>query len=99
VKVVVLPQALERMRRTLELVYPDAGDLVRDRIIDRVFDHIGLLARYPGLGQPEPDLASLGLGHRRLIVGHFKVIYRIDGELVVVLDIFDSRRDPVTMRK
>jgi len=51
-----------------------------------------------GHGQIEPTLEHLGLGHRRLIEGNFKIIYRVDGELVSVTDIFDSRMDPDKMK-
>jgi plasmid stabilization system protein ParE len=78
----------------MELRYPNTSKEVTDRVTDRLFDHIGILSRYPGLGQLELGLAKLDQGHRRLVVGHFKVIYRVDKDRVVVVDIFDSRRDP-----
>lgn len=39
------------------------------------------------------------MGHRRLVVGHFKIIYRILPGEIIVLDIFDSRQDPDRMLK
>lgn len=56
------------------------------------------LEHNPFLGQLEPQLQSLNLGHRRIIVGHTKVIYRIIGAKIYVLDIFDSRQDPNKMK-
>jgi hypothetical protein len=38
------------------------------------------------------------MGHRRVIVRNFKIVYRINDDLVVVNDIFDSRRDPGRMK-
>lgn len=96
-KIVVLPNALERYRRTLDLLYADASDEVLERLTDRLFDHISLLSRYPGIGQREPQLGQLNMDHRRLVVGHFKVIYRTDGDTLLVVDIFDSRQDPQEM--
>jgi len=49
-------------------------------------------------GQLEPGLEELGLQHRRVIVGPFKIIYRITPKQIVVTDIFDSRRDPKGMK-
>ena len=40
----------------------------------------------------------MNLGHRRVIVRNFKIVYRIMDDLVVVNDIFDSRRDPDRMK-
>ena len=98
-KVTVSPQALRRFNESLDLLYPVADPRWRDQIIDRVFDHVELLSRYPGLGAIEPQLDHLEMGHRRLIVGHFKIIYRILPGEIIVLDIFDSRQDPSGMFK
>lgn len=43
-------------------------------------------------------LEHLGLGHRRLIESHYKIIYRVVGEYIYVTDIFDSRQDPEKMK-
>jgi hypothetical protein len=43
-------------------------------------------------------LEHLGAGHRRVIVGPFKIIYRLTANAVYVTDIFDSRRDPKRMK-
>lgn len=40
----------------------------------------------------------MNLGHRRVIVKNFKIVYRIENDLIVVNDIFDSRRDPDRMK-
>ena len=37
-------------------------------------------------------------GHRRVIDGHVKIIYRIVEEAVYVTDFFDSRSDPGKMK-
>jgi len=68
---------------------------LRERILDRVET---LRKHPPWQGQKEPYLAHLKLGHRRLIEGSYKIIYRIADELIYVTDIFDSRQDPRNMR-
>jgi plasmid stabilization system protein ParE len=49
-------------------------------------------------GALEPELEHLGTGHRRMVVGPFKIIYRLTANAVYVTDIFDSRRDPKEMK-
>ncbi|MFT3884083.1 MAG: type II toxin-antitoxin system RelE/ParE family toxin [Flavobacteriales bacterium] len=56
------------------------------------------LKDHPGAGQFEPELEWANAGHRRIIVRDFKIIYRIDGDTIVVNDIFDSRQDPRKMK-
>jgi len=38
------------------------------------------------------------MNHRRAIEGHFKIIYRVEGETIYVTDFFDSRQDPAKMK-
>jgi len=48
--------------------------------------------------QIEEYLKHLGMNHRRTIEGHFKIIYRVEGENIYVTDFFDSRQDPAKMK-
>ena len=97
-KITILPIAIERFKRSIETVYPEASDRFVEKLTDRVFNHIDLLSRYPNLGSLEPALEKFGLAYRRLIIGHFKIIYRVFDQEILVLDIFDSRQDPDRMR-
>jgi plasmid stabilization system protein ParE len=56
------------------------------------------LSKDPFKGQNEPDLENLNLGHRRLIVGNVKIIYRVEAETIFITDFFDSRRNPKRMK-
>jgi len=62
-----------------------------------MIDGAHYLLSYPRAGQLEVRRSD-GLEYRRWVVGHFKIIYRIDGERIIITDIFDSRQDPRNMR-
>jgi len=97
-KVIVLPQAEESLKRSnqhLSEVYDRRYLKNLERLVRRKIRWLGV---NPGAGQFEPELAWMNLGHRRIIVRNFKVIYRFIGDMIVVNDIFDSRRDPDRMR-
>lgn len=70
---------------------------VANRITSKLVDDIEWLVDHPRGGQYEPLLKHLGLNHRRLVSGHYKIIFRIIGHLIFVSDIFDSRQDPEKM--
>lgn len=53
-----------------------------------------LLKDFPQMGQEEETLQVLGLGHRYLVDGHYKIVYRIERETIYITDIFDTRQDP-----
>jgi plasmid stabilization system protein ParE len=98
VKLIVLTQARDSQRRTLRLLFQThSGSYIRT-LSDQVAAKLEWLKTNALSGQFEPELEDLGLGHRRVIVGPFKIIYRITPKQIVVTDIFDSRRDPKRMK-
>ncbi len=97
-RLIVLDQAkdsFQRSLRVLEATY-DRAFLRKQR--KQVTSALEWLREHPGSGQFEKELEHLGQDHRRLVVGHFKVIYRVVGRTIMVTDIFDSRRDPKGMK-
>lgn len=52
----------------------------------------------PFKGQKEPFLGHYDLEYRRVIIQHIKVIYRIEKETIIIVDIFDSRQSPDKMK-
>ena len=96
-KLVYTEQALVGLEETLDFVAKKVthGKLIET--MDRILDKADTLVKQPLIGQKEPFLEHLGLGHRRLIVGHCKIIYKVVDEYIYVTDIFDSRQDPDKM--
>ena len=97
-KLVYTEQALVSLEETLEFIATRVTHKKLIEIRDRILDKADTLLLQPLQGQKEPFLEHLGLGHRRLVESHCKIIYRVDGEDVYVTDIFDSRQDPDKMK-
>lgn len=97
-RIVITEPAWESFDQAVGFLQAQWSDKVIDRIVARIWESIGLLAVHPHGGQVEEDLAYLSKGHRRTVVGHFKIIYYVDGDVVYVTDIFDSRQDPGKMK-
>ncbi len=70
--------------------YPRHGKKTRVAILNKIL----ILKDFPLSGQLEENLEALGLGHRYLVEGHYKIIYRIGDAVVYVTDVFDTRQDP-----
>ena len=68
-----------------------------DRLVDDILAAAQLVEQLPFGGQVEPWLAHKDLGHRRVVVGNYKVVYRVFEEEVRIVDVFDSRQDPDKM--
>lgn len=56
------------------------------------------LSSNPYKGQKEEYLEHLNKGHRRIIEGHFKIIYRVEGDEIFITEFFDTRQGPEKMK-
>ena len=97
-KIVITRPAWESYRQALLFLAGYLTDRELERWDTKLWDNIDDLKRNPRRGQYEPWLEYKGEGHRRLVVGKFKVIYRIEGYTIYVTDIFDARQDPGKMK-
>lgn len=96
--VIYMPSALLRLRDAIEFLRLQLPEEKTEVIMNRVLDRADTLSTNYDLGQFEPCLERLGKGHRRMIEGHFKIIYRVEDDVVYVTDIFDTRQNPEKMQ-
>jgi len=98
-KVIITERSLYRLEDTLMFYIEDLG-VPKEKVLEiknKLLLKAKSLAISPYKGQYEPYLKKLKKGHRRLIEGNFKIIYRLDNEIVYVTDFFDSRKSPSSM--
>jgi plasmid stabilization system protein ParE len=97
-KLVYTEQALLSLEEALNFI---ASEVPHEKLIeirDEILDAADKLVLHPLQGQEEPLLLHMGLGHRRLVVSHYKIICRLTGDYIYITDIFDSRQDPQKMK-
>lgn len=97
-KLVYTEQSLVSLQETLAFIAQKVSHEKLIEIRDQILDKADTLLQQPLIGQKEPLLEQLGLGHRRIIEGHCKIIYKVVGEYIYITDIFDSRQDPDKMK-
>ncbi len=99
-KVVVSPEAEERLMSSLELYATYMSDASVKRRRQRVMDGLRFLALHPRSGSYAEEIrpGEDGLRYRKWVVDHFKIIYKIVGEEIRVSDNFDGRQDPRKMK-
>ena len=97
-KLVYTEQSLVSLEETLAFIAQKVSLEKLIEIRDRILDKADTLLEQPLIGQKEPLLEHLGLGHRRIVEGHCKIIYKVVGECIYITDIFDSRQDPDKMK-
>ncbi len=97
-KLIYTEQALFSLEEALNFIAPKVSNKKLDEIKNNILDAADTLILQPQQGQMEPLLEHLGLEHRRLIVSHYKIIYRVIEKYIYITDIFDSRQDPEKMK-
>ena len=77
---------LRSIRAFIERDSPRYGRLVAERL----FEATSRIAEFPEAGRMVPELQRPDL--RELIVGQYRIVYRVDGDLAVIVTIFRSSR-------
>ncbi len=98
-KLIYTEQALFSLEEALNFIAPKVTPEKLMEIRDKILDAADNLLLQPLQGQKEPYLEHIGLGHRRIVESHYKIIYRVIGEYIYITDIFDSRQDPDKMKE
>ena len=76
-----------------------ASERVADKIRKSIFDSTKHLSKQPLIGAIEENLIDFKQGHRYLVEGNYKIIYRIIHDNIYITDIFDCRQNPVKIKK
>ena len=65
-----------------------------------VADTVNQLMHSPGIGQIDPLYADRPLTYRSVIInGLNKMVYRVDGDTIYIVDFWDTRREPIKQRE
>ena len=82
-------QAVEDVRRIREFIEHDSpkyGRLVAERIVDATTR----IESFPRAGRIVPEVGRDEL--REIILGQYRIVYRLDGELATLITVFRSSR-------
>ena len=78
----------------LEYVARQDGSDRAVSLYENLHTRVSTLAFFPGRGRVVPELQAIGLRDvRELLVGPYRVFFRIDDRFVVILGVVDGRRD------
>ncbi len=83
-QVFITQSAARRLQQLHDYYRKTASNSIANRIRGDVQKKVRSLSKMPFRGQEEPLLAHLGKGHRYIIEGHCKIIYRVEGDSVFV---------------
>jgi toxin ParE1/3/4 len=93
-KLVITQSARLRLKDIHDYYRENVSIAIANKIKAGIIEHLKSIQLYPLAGQEEECLNELGLGHRRMVKGNYKIIYRVLDDVIYVTDVFDSRQDP-----
>ena len=96
--IVITNPAKSNLRKIYNYYKKEVSKKIAESIKLDLLKTISKLENHPYIGQIEEHLASLNLNHRYLVTGHYKIIYRIEGNTIYITDFFDSRQNPTKMK-
>jgi toxin ParE1/3/4 len=73
----------------------NASIAIARKIRIEIFTATRQLKKHPVSGPIELNLEKINEGHRYLVKGHYKIIYKEVSEGVLITDVFDTRQDPL----
>jgi toxin ParE1/3/4 len=84
--------------RSIHVYYKStAGKKRADEIKNKILRRTKTLTDFPESGAKEENEAVADRNYRYLVSGNYKVIYKTSENEVVILTVFDTRRNPEVM--
>jgi len=98
VGIVFTDRAKFRLKEIKEYYSFRVSSKIANQIIKEIVEATKPLEFQPLIGPEEEFLSHLKLGHRYIIAGNYKILYRIDNDNIYITDVFDTRQNPVKMK-
>ena len=94
-KVIWQPLAKEGLRQIANYIRREFGLKRKKAFMQEVDKTVKLLMRSPNVGQIDPLYANRAFTYRSIIInGPNKLVYRIDNDVIHIVDFWDTRREP-----
>jgi len=91
--------ALESLFEIYKYYKENVSETIANNIRESVLTSTNQLGKYSLSGALEGLLLDLGEGHRSIIRGNYKIIYKIRNQKVYITDVFDTRQNPEKISK
>ena len=96
-KIVLTDFAKTQLRDIFNYYAAEVSEYTASKLINKIIDAIEDLERHPSLGAKETLLSPLKLNHKYIVAGNYKVIFRLEAEIIYITDIFDCRQNPTKL--
>ena len=97
-KIVWTDFAIENLKIIFDFYSAKASKKVAHQIRKKILESTKQLIIQPKSGQKELNLEKLNQDYRYIVIGNYKIIYRIHQNEVIINDVFDTRQNPEKMK-
>jgi toxin ParE1/3/4 len=99
VKILWSDTSLVQLQEIFDFYCFNASVAVARNIVKGIVERSLVLETNPLIGAPEPLLKKRSYEYRYLIHKNYKIIYRYNNNIILVVSIFDSRQNPRKLKK
>ncbi|QXP59223.1 type II toxin-antitoxin system RelE/ParE family toxin [Olleya sp. HaHaR_3_96] len=96
-KIVWTDFAIRNLKDIFDYYAIEVNKKLAHKIRKQILKSSKQLLKNPNSGPIEPNLTILNKNHKYLISEHYKLIYRIVGNEIIINDVFDTRQNPNKM--
>jgi plasmid stabilization system protein ParE len=96
-KIVWTDFAIRNLKDIFDYYSTKVNKKVAHKIRKQILQSSKQLIHNPNSGPIEPNLTILNKNHGYLVSGHYKLIYRIVSDEIIINDVFDTRQNPAKM--
>jgi len=94
-KIIWTDFASETLTEIYQYYKEKASPIIAGKIKQEIFKATRQLKEHPYSGQVELNLEKLNEGHRYLLKGNYKIIYKEIPVGILITDVFDTRQNPI----
>lgn len=99
-KVIWQPAAKKGRTEVAAYIRRQFGAKRKISFLQEVRETTQMLRKAPNIGSIDPLYADRPLTYRSVIInGLNKMVYRVDGDIIYIVDFWDTRREPIKQRE
>jgi len=91
--------AIQNLKDIFDYYSKNANKKVAHKIRKQILASTKQLIQNPESGQTELNLEKLNQKYRYLVVGNYKVIYKFVQDEIRIIDIFNTRQNPLKIER
>ena len=92
-KIIWQDEAVAHLKEIRRYISKDSK-IAAKNVARKIKNSVDRLANHSFIGQEEGSLRNLAKEDRYLVMGSYKVIYRVKNHTIYILAVFDTRRNP-----